>query len=190
MLRINSRKTLSGLLLCLSFGTMSSFAAPQAGTNGNSSALNTSSSGGSSTNVKWDRIVGLVTAQGLSNPVAGIASGTTPWTTSTGAVAVDLTNGEAVFFVQGLVLVGGNASGTPGPVTSVKAALVCNAGTDDQAISESATVPLDGQGNAQFRGALQPVPPSACSNPLFLVLNAAKNVWIGTAAVRTIETAP
>lgn len=190
MLRITSHKALSGLLLCLSFGTVSSFAAPQAGTNSNLSALNTSSSGVSGTNVKWDRIVGLVTAQGLSNPVAGIASGTTPWTTSNGAAVVDLINGEAVFFVQGLVLVGGDTSGTPGPVTSVKADLVCNAGSDDQVISETTAVPLDGQGNAQFRGALKPVPPSTCSNPLFLILNAPKNLWIGTAAVRTIETTP
>jgi hypothetical protein len=47
-----------------------------------------------------------LTAQGISNPVARIASGEAPWTTTIGAAAVDLNNGEAAFFVKGLVLVG------------------------------------------------------------------------------------
>ena len=189
MLRLNSHTVLSGLLLCLSFGTMSSFAAPQAGASGDLSALNTSSFSENNSVVRWGRIVGVITAQGFSNPVAGIASGTTPWTTTIGAAAIDLTDGEAAFFVQGLVLVGGDTSGTPGPVNSVKGALVCNPGATDQVVTDTTAVPLDGQGNAEFKGRLERLPPSACSNPLFLILNAPKNVWIGTAAVRTSQAA-
>jgi hypothetical protein len=167
---------------------MSSFAAPQAGS-GDSIAVNSSSFSENSTVVRWGRIVGVITAQGLSNPVGGIASGTTPWTTSFGEAAVDLTNGEATFFVRGLVLVGGDTSGTPGPVNSVKGALVCDPGATDQVVTDTTPVPLDGKGNAEFRGRLVNTPPSTCSNPVFLILNAPKNVWIGTAAVRTIQTA-
>jgi hypothetical protein len=168
---------------------MSRFATAQTGTSGDSTALDTSSFSKGDNVVRWGRIVGLITAQGISNPVAGIASGTTPWTTTIGAAAVDLTNGNAVFFVRGLVLVGGATSGTPGAVDSVEGALVCNPGTADQVVTDTTAVPLDGQGNAEFKGSLENLPPSACSDPLFLILNAPKNVWIGTAAVPTIRAA-
>src|SRR5215470_5129611 len=120
--------------------------------------------------VRWRRIVGVITAPGVSNPVAGIASGGLPWTVSEGKARVNLATGDAAFFVEGLVLVGGNASGTPGPVTSVKGTLVCNPGsTTDQAVIDTPVVPLDAQGNAEFRGSLQSTPPATCANPLFLV---------------------
>ena len=185
MSRIKSMTALSGLLLGLSLGATSSLAAAPLNMNSDSNPLSTSSFNENNTIVRWGRIVGVITAQGISNPVAGIASGQTPWTTGIGAAAVDLTNGEAAFFVEGLVLVGGNSSGTPGPVKSVKGSLVCNAGTAEEAVIDTAAVPLDAQGNAEFKGNLEKLPPSSCSNPLFLILNAPKNVWIGTGAVRS-----
>src|SRR5262249_22202194 len=114
--------------------------------------------------VRWDRIVGVITAPGTSNPVAGIASGGFPWTTTRGRAAVNLTTGDSTFSVEGLVLVGGNASGTPGPVTSVKGTLVCNAGTGSQVVIDTPAVLLDAQGNASFSGDLASVPPSPCAN--------------------------
>jgi hypothetical protein len=99
--------------------------------------------------VVWSRIVGVITAPGVSNPVAGIASGTTPWTTSGGSAIVDSSSGVAFSF-EGLVLVGGNASGATGPVTSVKGTLVCNPGTSSQAVIDTPAVPLSAQGDAQF----------------------------------------
>ena len=78
MLRITSHPVLSGLLLCLSFGTMSSFAAAQASVSADLSAPNFSSFSRNNNFVRWEQLVGLITAQGLSNPVANIASGTTP----------------------------------------------------------------------------------------------------------------
>ena len=184
MLRITSHPVLSGLLLCLSFGTMSSFAAAQASVGADLSAPNFSSFSRNNNVVRWEQLVGLITAQGLSNPVANIASGTTPWHVHNGAAAVDLANGEAAFFVQGLVLIGGDTSGTNGPVNSVEGALVCDAGGTDQTVTYTAAVPLDVQGNAEFKGRLESLPSSTCSNPIFLVLNAAKGVWIATGAVR------
>jgi hypothetical protein len=185
---MHSSTALSTLLLCLSIGAVSGIAAQSQAISGDSRTANLPSYSEDDVIVRWGRIAGVITAQGVSNPVAGIASGTTPWTTTVGAAAVDLTNGAAAFVVEGLVLDGGDASGTPGPVKSVKGALVCNPGARDQEVSDTATVPLNAQGNAVFQGRLEKVPPSACSDPIFLILNAAKNVWIGTGSVLTTQT--
>jgi hypothetical protein len=129
MLRITSHPGLSGLLLCLSFGSMSSFASAQASVSADLSAPNFSSFSRNNNVVRWEQLVRLITAQRLSNPVANIASGTTPWHARNGAAAVDLTNGEAESFVQGLVLIGGDTSGTNGPVNSVEGHLCAMPGS-------------------------------------------------------------
>jgi hypothetical protein len=136
------------------------------------------------TTAYWRRIVGVITAPGTSNTVAGISSGG-PWTASAGSAYVDLTTGGTTFFVEGLVLVGGNNTGTPGPVTSVEGTVVCNPGDTNQAVINTAAVPLDAQGNATFAGYLASAPPASCTNPLFLIRVPTANVWIGTGAVRT-----
>jgi hypothetical protein len=92
-------------------------------------------------NTVWRRIVGVITAPRVSNPVAGIASGGLPWTTSRGTATVNLNEGAVAFVVEGLVLVGGNASGTPDGVTSVKGTLVCDAGATDQVIIDTPASP-------------------------------------------------
>jgi hypothetical protein len=132
---------------------------------------------------RWKRIVGVITAPGTSNTVAGITSGG-PWTASAGTAHVNLTTGGTAFFVEGLVLVGGNDTGTPGPVTSVKGTLVCNPASTAQAVIDTAAVPLDAEGNAAFIGNLASVPPASCTNPLFLIRVPTANVWIATGAVR------
>ena len=76
--------------------------------------------------VRWRQIVGVITAPNVDNPVAGISAGTAPWTTRGGNARVDLTTGSGSFDVEGLVLNGGSATGTPGPITSVVGTLVCN----------------------------------------------------------------
>ena len=95
---------------------------------------------------------------------------------------VNFTQGIVTFVVEGLVLVGGNASGTPDGVTSVKGTLVCDPGATDQVVIDTPTVPLSSQGNAEFSGHFEGAPPATCSNPLFLIR--AGNVWIATGAVR------
>ena len=139
---------------------------------------------GQSTTV-WHRIVGVITAPMVSNPVAGINSGGLPWTTSGGNATVNFTDGTVTFVVEGLVLVGGNASGTPDGVTSVKGTLVCDPGATDQVVVDTPTVPLSSQGNAAFSGQFEgPPPPATCAKPVFLVLASPANVWIATGAVR------
>jgi len=135
--------------------------------------------------VSWNRIVGVITAPGVPNPVAGIAAGGVPWSAAAGSAVVDLTNGDIAFSVTGLVLVGGNSAGTPGAVTTVKGTLVCSPGTATQTVIDTATVPLTPEGNASFKGTLATAPPSSCDTPLFLIRAAAANVWIATGAVRT-----
>ena len=139
--------------------------------------------------VQWQRIVGVITAPNVDNPVAGIKAGAGPWTTRDGHARVDLLTGRASFDVEGLVLVGGNASGTPGPVNTVTGTVVCNPGTSSQEIIDTARVTLSAEGNAHFRGHLDSLP-GTCAGPLFLVrigdtLPAAAGRWLGTGAVRT-----
>jgi hypothetical protein len=136
----------------------------------------------SSNVVFWRTITGVITAPGTSNPVGGIASGTSPWTASRGFAFVDLTTGAVTFAVEGLVINGGNSSGTPGPVTSVTGALVCGASSSPTVI-ESSPVTLSAQGDASFSGTLSGVP-SSCTSPIFLI-RVPGGPWIATGAVRT-----
>jgi hypothetical protein len=139
--------------------------------------------------VRWRTIVGVITAPGINNPVSNIASGALPWFVKSGHARVNLANGATSFDVDGLVLVGGAASGTPGPITAVVGTLVCNAGTATQATVDTAAVELSAQGNADLTGSIGVVP-SPWGNPLFLIRIAAPvgNVgrWIATEAVRVV----
>lgn len=142
--------------------------------------------------VNWSQIVGEITAPNVDNPVAGISAGTTPWSTRGGHAHVNLSTGEVSFDVDGLVLNGGNASGTTGPITHVTGTLVCNPGMPAQKNLDTAEVKLTQDGNADFHGEIDGIP-APCSNPLFLVRIApsfgvagAIGRWLATGAVRTI----
>jgi hypothetical protein len=136
--------------------------------------------------VKWQQIVGEITAPNVNNPVAGISSGTLPWSVRTGHARVNLSTGEASFEVDGLVLNGGNASGTTGPVTAVTGTLVCNPGTNAQKVLNTPEVKLTMHGDADFHGQISGIP-AACANPLFLVRIAGANgPWLATGAIPTI----
>jgi hypothetical protein len=74
-------------------------------------------------------------------------------------------------------------------VTTLNGTLVCNAGTGNQEVIDTAEVKLSSEGNAHFRGQLDGLP-AVCASPLFLVrvgssLGAAAGRWLGTGAVRT-----
>ena len=153
--------------------------------------------------VRWKSIKGVITAPDIDNPVGvvttqagnvvtlvnpGISAGTLPWTTTQGRASVNLSTGAASFEVEGLVLNGGNNSGTPGRVDQVEGSLICNPGTTDEAILTTTPVPLSSTGDAEFSGNIGTVP-SPCANPLFLIrigpdLPAANERWIATGAVR------
>jgi hypothetical protein len=160
--------------------------------------------------ITWRNIVGVITAPGVDNPVAVIAnqteelvegppvtlppsgqisSGTLPWVTRSGSARVDLTSGHVQFNVNGLVLIGGNGSGTAGSVDQVIGTLVCNPGSTDasqlQAIVDTPPVALSTLGNARFSGQLTGDVPFPCSNPLFLIrvgpdLGEFAGLWIAT----------
>ena len=141
---------------------------------------------------RWDQIVGVITAPGINNPVAGIAAGAGPWSVRSGQAHVDLATGRASFEVRGLVLNGSNSSGTPGPVNTVVGTLVCNPGTASQLVRDSAEVRLSTHGDAHFSGELAGLP-AVCANPLFLVrigpsfpVAGAIGRWLATGADRSI----
>ena len=138
----------------------------------------------SSNVVFWRAINGVITAPLISNMVGGIDSGKSPWTTTGGFALVDLNTGAVTFHVEGLVINGGNASGTPGPVTNVVGALVCNASGSSPTVVETSSVALSAQGNASFSGTFASVPTS-CTNPIFLIRVPGGGPWIATGAVRT-----
>jgi len=138
----------------------------------------------SSSVVNWRNIVGVISAPGVDNPVAvttddrgnvlaKVSSGTLPWVTRTGSASVDLVSGAVEFSVSGLVLIGGNASGTAGPINQVTGTLVCNPGSTDlnqpQAILDTPPVALSALGNAYFSGELTTSVPTPCDSPLFLI---------------------
>src|SRR5260221_11522274 len=145
--------------------------------------------------VHWLDIVGVITAQGVNNPVSNkISSGTFAWSTEGGNAHVDLTTGKASFVVQGLVINGTQFSGTPGPITAVTGTLVCNPGDPQTEMDiDTAVVPLSARGNASFHGAIAAIP-AVCANPLFLVRIAvpagAAGLWIARGALRTAGRGP
>jgi hypothetical protein len=67
-----------------------------------------------------------------------------------GSARVNLATGEGSFAVDGLVLNGSSASGTPGPINSVVGTLVCNPGTATQAILDTPATDLSPRGNTDL----------------------------------------
>jgi hypothetical protein len=72
--------------------------------------------------VRWQDIVGVITAQNVNNPITDpatgdpiINSGTFAWTTKSGQAQVNLDTGATSFQVHGLSINGTGFSGTPGP---------------------------------------------------------------------------
>jgi len=138
--------------------------------------------------VRWDRIVGVITALNVDNPVADIHSGTFPWSAQSGNAHINLSTGTASFKVEGLVIIGTPFSGTPGPITAVTGTLVCNAGEATEAVLDTDKVPLSENGDANFSGHIANIP-SPCANPIFLIRIAdpegAAGLWIATGADRS-----
>jgi|SRR5271166_146309 len=138
--------------------------------------------------VRWQNIVGNITVSN-NDAVAGINPGTTPWSTTGGRASVNLSTGHVSFDVEGLVLNGGNATGTRDGIDQVEGSLICDAGQQDQTIFTTLPVPLDAGGNAKFSGTFDAFP-ATCNNPLFLIrigpdLPGANQRWIATGAVRS-----
>ena len=134
----------------------------------------------SDTVVRWRGIQGVITAPGVDNPVGQIHSGAGPWTTQAGSARINLNSGQGSFEVEGLVLNGGTASGTPGQVKSVVGTLVCNpgnAGGGTETAIDTAATNLSAEGNAELSFKL--TVPVVCNSPVFLIRVPAGK-WIAT----------
>jgi len=154
--------------------------------------LSAASSFGADSVVRWQKVVGVITAPNVDNPVAGISAGTLPWTTRGGSARIDLTTGEGSFDVEGLVLNGGNATGTTGPITSVVGTLVCNPGGGNanppaQMTIDTPAAALNALGNAELSFRINV--PQTCTDPLFLIRIPQFGLrWIAAGAVRTTSS--
>lgn len=143
--------------------------------------------GNENSSVRWNSIVGVITAPGVDNPVGAIHGGAGPWSVHSGRARVNLSSGFTSFEVDGLVLNGSASSGTPGAITAVKGTLVCNSGGAAPLILDTTPVSLNVHGDAHFEGELSDIP-STCDNPVFLIRIVtpvgAAGRWIGTGAER------
>ena len=130
--------------------------------------------------VRWRGIEGVITAPGADNPVGQIHSGAGPWTTKDGNARINLDTGEGTFEVEGLVMNGGPASGTPGPVTSVVGTLVCNPGNalgSPETAIDTPAANLSTAGDAEL--SFKIIVPAVCNKPVFLI-RVASGRWIAT----------
>jgi len=131
--------------------------------------------------VQWRTIVGIIQA---GNVVGNIAGGGQPWTTLGGHASVDLSSSRVQFEVRGLVLAGGNTIGTPGAVNQVKGTLICDAGNTNVTL-DTVLVPLSPRGDAEFSGAIAPVPTTCTPSNVAFLIRIAAGRWIANGAVRT-----
>ncbi len=131
--------------------------------------------------LRWKEIIGIIQA---GNVVAGITGGAQPWSTLGGHASVDLSSGRIRFRVDGLVLAGGNAIGTPDGIVQVKGTLVCAATTATPVVVDTPLVELDAGGDAEFDGVVGALPAVCSSEPdvAFLVRIGAGR-WIANGAV-------
>jgi len=139
--------------------------------------------------VEWRQIIGIIQpGNKVGSGTGQVAGGGQPWTTAGGSADVDLATGRLQFQVQGFVLAGGNAIGTPDNVTMVKGTLVCDTtGTanGNSALVDTPLVPLSAKGDARFRGDIGPLPFACVNEPnLAFLIRTAGGAWIANGAIR------
>ena len=132
-------------------------------------------------NVRWQTIVGIVQA---GNVVGHITGGGQPWTTLGGRARVDWSGSRLDFNVQGLVLAGGNAIGTPDAINQVIGTLICGAGTTNLTF-DTPPVPLSQQGDADFSGPIGPIASTCNSSNVAFLIRVTAGRWIANGAVRS-----
>lgn len=146
--------------------------------------------------ISWKQIVGIIPANNVVGSGTGaIPGGFLPWTTTEGAVRLDLRSGKVEFVVRGLVFAGGNTIGTAAPVTAVNGTLVCDtdgsASGGNSVLVQTPSVPLTSTGDAFFSGKIGPIP-SVCQSQrdvAFLIRvtafngNPVQGPWIANGAV-------
>ena len=132
-------------------------------------------------NVRWRTVIGIAQA---GNVVGGIPGGGQPWSTLGGHASVDLSANHVEFEVRGLVLAGGNSIGTPDGVVQVKGTLLCDPGGAALAI-DTVLVTLNATGDAEFSGAVPPIPSTCTPTNVAFLIRIAAGRWIANGAVRT-----
>ena len=140
-------------------------------------------------NIGWQSMMGIAQPGNVVGTGTGaVTGGPSPWWAQSGRANVNPDNGMMHFEVRGLVLAGGNAIGTPGPVLKVKGTLVCD--TDGSAtggnsiLVDTPLVDLDDLGNARFNGVLGPLPAACATEPdIAFVIRTSAGRWIGNGTI-------
>jgi hypothetical protein len=139
--------------------------------------------------LEWKQIVGIIQpGNKVGSGTGQVAGGGQPWTPAGGSADVNLATAQLQFQVQGFVLAGGNAIGTPDNVTMVKGTVVCDTtGTvnGNSTLVDTPLVPLSAKGDARFRGDLGPLPLACLNEPnLAFLIRTAGGASIANGAVR------
>jgi hypothetical protein len=113
-----------------------------------------------------DPVAGIANGAPVPNTVLSVPPGGRAWVIRSLRASVSADAGIALKG-KGLLLAGGDAIGTRGPVTQVFATLFCGG-----AAFNSAAAPLDEQGNFSIKGPLSSAPPTPCAAPVLLIRNA------------------
>ncbi len=152
-------------------------------------AVTQTASADPASSVRWETVVGILQPNNVVGSGTGAATGGgAPWSTIDGHVAVRLDKGRVDFDVSGLVLAGGNAIGTPGPVAQVKGTLVCDtdgsASGGNSVLVDTPLVDLDDNGDATFSGNLGHLP-AVCSSEddIAFLIRTGSGRWIANGAV-------
>ncbi len=150
---------------------------------------------GADETMQWQQIIGIIQAGNTVGSGSGkVTGGGQPWHTTSGRAEVNLTTGDLQFSVQGLVLAGGNAIGTPGNVTQVKGTLVCDTtgtGDGDSTLVDTDLVTLSAQGDADFSDNVGALPDACVTAPnLAFLIRTASGAWIASGEVRVSSGDP
>lgn len=143
--------------------------------------------------VRWASFVGNIrtgAAGAIGSGTGAVSAAGAPWVALGGGARVDLSSGELVFRIQGLVLADTNAAGTPANNPQVFGSLVCDtdgsAGAGNSVLVSTPLVPLSAQGEAEFKGNLGQLPAVCSSEPdIAFLVRAASGVYFAAAIVRT-----
>ena len=139
--------------------------------------------------VQWKNVLGILQVNNVVGSGTGaVTGGGQPWSTLGGNATVDLQNGRVSFEVRGLVFAGGNAIGTPGPITQVKGTLVCDtdgsAGGGNSVLVDTPLVPLNEEGDARFNGTLGALPAvCATETDIAFLVRIGAGRWIANGSV-------
>jgi hypothetical protein len=103
--------------------------------------------------------------------IGGIPSGPAVWVVREGKASLT-PSGELELEVKGLLISGGPANGTTGPVTQIAASLVCG-GSGGMVVATTAAVNLSPEGDAELEAKI--TPPATCFGTIILVRVAGTN---------------